>query len=70
MVKTQDKADLNLEQVIGLCSEMLELADLGDHYRLDDGCGIVFGAMRDSAYKIRKLAREELIRHENERTNS
>lgn len=57
-------ADRNLEKVIAYCAEMLELADLGDNYRNDDGCGVVFGALRDSAYKIRKLARDELARHE------
>jgi len=67
MVKTQDNANQNLERLIALCSEMLELADLGDHYRLDDGCGIVFGSLRDSAYKIRNQAKEELARHQRSR---
>ncbi len=64
MVKKQDTANRNLEKVIALCSEMLELADLGDNYRVDDGCGVVFGSLRDSAYKLRKLAKDELSRHE------
>jgi hypothetical protein len=70
MAKTQKTANRNLEKVIALCSEMLELADLGDNYRLDDGCGVVFGSMRDSAYKIRQLARDELARHEAGRIKS
>jgi len=65
MSKTQDIANKNLGKVIALCGEMLELADLGDNYRPDDGCGVVFGTMRDTAYKIRKLAKEELVRHNN-----
>ncbi len=67
MVKTKDTANRHLEKVIALCSDMLELADMGDHYRLDDGCGVVFGSLRDSAYKIRKLAKDELTRHVNGR---
>jgi hypothetical protein len=63
MVKPAGNANRNLETVIALCSEMLELADLGDHYRADDGCGVVFGWLRDSAYKIRRLAKDELARH-------
>lgn len=63
MVKAQKSANKNLEKVIALCNEMLELADLGDYSRLDDRCGIVFGTMRDSAYKIQKLAKNELTRH-------
>lgn len=64
MTKTKGNANKNLERVIALCSEALELADLGDHHREDDGCGVVFGTMRDSAYKIRRLAKAELARHE------
>ncbi len=70
MAKTQETANRNLEKVIALCSEMLELSDLGDHYRPDDGCGVVFGSMRDSAYKIRQLAKDELARHEAGRRKS
>ncbi len=64
MAKNQDIVNKNLEKVICICSEMLELADLGDNYRSDDGCGVVFGSMRDAAYKIRGLAKDELSRHE------
>jgi hypothetical protein len=67
MAKAQKSANRDLEAVIALCSEMLELADLGDYSRLDDGCGVVFGSMRDSAYKIQKLAKDELDRHEGRR---
>lgn len=64
MSKAQISANRNLESVIALCGEMLELADLGDYNRLDDLCGVVYGTMRDSAYKIQKLAKDELARHE------
>lgn len=67
MANKQEKANKNLEKVIALCSEMLELADLGDHYRVDDGCGVVFGSLRDSAYKLRKQAKDELQKHEEKR---
>jgi len=67
MAKAQKSANKNLETVIALCNEMLELADLGDYNRLDDGCGVVFGSMRDSAYKIQKLAQDELARHQGQR---
>ncbi len=63
MAEQLDAANKNLKKVISFCAEMLELADLGDNYRFDDGCGVVFGTLRDSAYKIRKLAEEELERH-------
>ncbi len=67
MAKIQETANKNLEKVIALCSEMLELADLGDNYRPDDGCGVVYGIIRDSAYRIRALAKDELARHKTQK---
>jgi hypothetical protein len=42
---------------------MLELADLGDEHREDTGCGILYGVLRDSAYKLKKLAEKEKAAH-------
>jgi hypothetical protein len=50
----------NLNRVKALCYEMLEVADYGDKYRCDDGCGVVFGLLRDSAYKIRSATEKQL----------
>ena len=58
-----DIVDNNLHNVIYLCSEMLELADQGDRFRRDAGCGVVYGTLRDVAYKIRELAEKELVQH-------
>jgi hypothetical protein len=54
----------NLRDVIQICNEMLEIADQGDSYRNDSGCGAVFGRLRDAAYKIRLQAERELISHD------
>jgi len=53
----------NLQRVVQLCYQMLDLANCGDKFRKDGGCGIVFGILRDSAYKIRNLAENELKAH-------
>ncbi len=58
-----DIADKNLRKVIDICYEMLELADHGDKFRFDDGCGVVYGSLRDSAYKIRNIAKQEMSQH-------
>ncbi len=50
----------NLNRVMLLCYEMLEIADYGDKNRSDDGSGVVFGLLRDSAYKIRKVTQKYL----------
>jgi hypothetical protein len=42
---------------------MSEIADEGDGAREDVGCGVLYGVLRDSAYKIRKLAEEEREAH-------
>lgn len=42
---------------------MLALADEGDRDRVDDGCGILFGVLRDMAYKLRALAEQERRSH-------
>jgi hypothetical protein len=53
----------NLLKTIRLTREMLALADEGDLERNDDSCGIIYGVLRDTAYRLRKLAQEECERH-------
>ena len=42
---------------------MIELADKGDADREDIGCGIIYGILRDSAYKLKQLAEKEKTAH-------
>jgi len=53
----------NLLRTIRLTREMLALADEGDRDRGDDSCGIIYGILRDSAYRLRKLAEQECEKH-------
>jgi len=53
----------NLVKVIRLTREMLALADEGDRDRDDSSCGILYGILRDTAYRLRKLAQEECESH-------
>lgn len=55
--------DENIKKTLLLVNEMLKTADEGDLDREDAGCGILYGIMRDSAYKLKKLAEEEKTRH-------
>jgi hypothetical protein len=64
-----DYINQNLRNVIQICYEMLEIADRGDAYRQDSGCGAVYGRLRDAAYKIRLQAEHELLRHEKGNTD-
>ena len=55
--------DRNIKKTIQLTEDMIELADRGDVERDDTGCGILYGIVRDSAYKIKKLAEIERENH-------
>ena len=51
--------DEAIKRTLDLMKEMLELADEGDAVREDTGCGVLYGVVRDYAFKIRKLAEED-----------
>jgi hypothetical protein len=53
----------NLLKTVRLTREMLAVADEGDRDRDDDSCGIIYGILRDTAYRIRKLAEQECEKH-------
>jgi hypothetical protein len=42
---------------------MLDLADRGDAVREDNGCGVLYGVLRDSAFRIKQLAEREKETH-------
>jgi hypothetical protein len=52
-----------LRKTLRLTEMMVELADLGDGARKDVGCGVLYGLLRDAAYKIRKVAEQEKEDH-------
>ena len=55
--------DESISKTFKLVEAMLDLADKGDAVRQDDGCGILYGVIRDSAFKIKKLAEAERDAH-------
>jgi hypothetical protein len=59
----KQQVDEYLQAVIQLSKQMIDLAYQGDACRQDVGCGVVFGSLRDKAYKVRRLAEEELRKH-------
>lgn len=58
-----DPFNSNLVKLLNLTMEMLALADEGDRDRDDTNCGIIYGVLRDSAYKLRRLAKDECGKH-------
>jgi len=57
------RCDEILRRTLALTEAMWEIADEGDSAREDVSCGVLYGVLRDSAYKIRKLAEEEREAH-------
>jgi hypothetical protein len=53
----------NIRRTLNLVDEMIRVADKGDIEREDNGCGILYGVLRDSAYKVKKLAEQEKEKH-------
>ena len=53
----------SIEKTIELVKQMLDLADAGDAAREDTNCGVLYSVLRDSAYKIKKLAETERDAH-------
>lgn len=54
----------NIKATLQLANTLLELANKGDLEREDVGCGILYGIMRDAAYKLKKIAESEKALHE------
>ncbi len=57
------KCDHNILKTLELVEVMVKLANTGDIDREDSGCGVLYGVMLDSAFKIKKLAEEERDKH-------
>lgn len=55
--------DKNIQKTMDLTRVMINLANQGDEDREDRGCGILYGALLDAAYKIQKLADKEKEAH-------
>lgn len=55
--------NLHIARTLQLADEMIALADQGDSDREDNGCGILFGVLRDSAFKLKQLAESEKRNH-------
>ena len=55
--------DKSIRKTLDMVKVMLEVADQGDAVREDTGCGVLYGVVRDSAYRIKKLAEAEKEAH-------
>lgn len=57
------KCDINLDQTIDLAQEMIRLARTGYEQREDPSCGVLYGILLDSGYRLLDLAQKEKHTH-------
>jgi hypothetical protein len=53
----------HIVEVLEMARQLLILADMGDLDSEDDGCRVLYGIVRDCAYKIRAQAEREREGH-------
>lgn len=58
-----NRSNKNILKVLEYVRKLLFLADKGDLQRKDDGCGVLYGIVRDSAYKMKDQAEKEIDTH-------
>jgi hypothetical protein len=55
--------DKNIESTLQITAQMIKHAEIGNAEREDTGCGILYGVLLDSAYKLKRLAEKEKESH-------
>ena len=53
----------HIVEALEMARQLLILSDVGDLDREDDGCGVLYGVIRDCGYKIRAQAEREREAH-------
>ena len=57
------KCDINIARAIDLANEMIKLAQTGYEQQQDPGCGVLYGILLDSGYRLLDLAQKEKHAH-------
>jgi len=57
----------NIRRALKMATELVILADEGEAAMQDNGCGVLYGVVRDCAYKIRAEAERERDAHKAKR---
>ncbi|MHC4871006.1 MAG: hypothetical protein ACYTFY_04100 [Planctomycetota bacterium] len=58
-----DKCNKHIIEALELSERLINLSEDGDRYAQDDNCVILYGIIRDCAYKIKRAAEAESKRH-------
>ena len=57
------QCNLLIKETLELARQLIILADEGDAHSTDDGCRVLYGIVRDCAYRIRSEAERERESH-------
>lgn len=57
------KCDKNIARTIELANQMIALARTGYEQQEDSGCGVLYGILLDSGYRLLDLAQKEKHAH-------
>ena len=63
-----NKSNQHIREVLEMARQLIILADQGDLDSEDDGCRVLYGVIRDFAYKIRARAEQERETHKKKGT--
>lgn len=58
------QCDINVARTIELARQMIELAQIGYEQREDENCGVLYGILLDSGYRLLDLAKKEKHAHQ------
>jgi len=61
----EKECDINIQKTIELADAMILLARQGDEAREDSGCGVLYGTLLDSGFKLKQMASKEKQAHIN-----
>ncbi|MCP4671162.1 MAG: hypothetical protein GY857_07635 [Desulfobacula sp.] len=61
----EKQCDINISQTINLAQRMIKLAQAGYEQREDPGCGVLYGILLDSGYRLLDIAQKEKQAHIN-----
>ncbi|MBN1867756.1 hypothetical protein JW916_10730 [Candidatus Sumerlaeota bacterium] len=60
----QQPCNRHLKETIAIADRLIELAEEGEVECRDNGCAVVYGVVRDCAYRIRTEAERERTAHQ------
>ncbi|MFH2060222.1 MAG: hypothetical protein ABIJ59_15135 [Pseudomonadota bacterium] len=57
------ECDINVDRTIEIAQQMIKLAQVGYEQRKDPSCGVLYGILLDSGYRLLNLAQKEKHAH-------